>query len=44
MKDKDLDNLINGGRSVYESALSVFICSVGAGIATLLAILLSAIK
>ena len=44
MKNNDIEKLINGGRSVYESALIVFVCSLGAGIAILLAILLSAIK
>jgi hypothetical protein len=44
MNNKDLEELVNCGRSVYESALIVFVCSLGAGIAILLAILLSAIK
>ena len=41
MKNNDIEKLINGGRSVYESALIVFVCSLGAGIAILIALLIS---
>jgi hypothetical protein len=44
MKDKDLEKLINGGRSVYESALAVLFCSLGASIAIIIAILISNLK
>ena len=43
MNDKDLEKLVNCGRSVYESALIVFVCSLGAGIAILIALLISAL-
>lgn len=41
MKNNDIEKLINGGRNVYESALVVFFCSLGAGIAILIALLIS---
>lgn len=44
MNDKDLDNLVQGGERVYQSALAVLACAFGAGIVILIAILLSAIK
>jgi hypothetical protein len=44
MNNNEIEKLINGGRRVYESALIVFACSLGAGIALILVILLSAIK
>lgn len=44
MQDKDLEKLINGGRSVYESALAVLFCSLGASIAIIIAILITNLK
>ena len=37
----DIDNLVQGGKRVYEAALITLACVFGAAIATLIAILIS---
>ena len=37
----DIDNLVQGGKRVYEAAFITLACAFGAGIVTLIAILIS---
>ena len=39
MKKEDIENLVKGGERIYESALAVLACTLGAGIISILAIL-----
>jgi hypothetical protein len=41
MKDKDLEKLINGGRSMYESALALLVCLFGASLILLIAFIIN---
>ena len=37
----DIDNLVQGGKRVYEAAFITLACALGAGIVTLIAIIIS---
>ena len=39
----EIDNLVKGGERIYESALAVLACALGASIITILAILIAQI-
>ena len=37
----DIDNLVQGGKRVYDAALITLACAIGAGIVTIVAIIIS---